>query len=150
MLNNLTFRGAEQSDWDAVATLLAAANLPLDGAEENLPGFLLAYQDGVLAGCAALESYGSHALLRSVAISEAQRGKGLGSMLVRKMLDQARAAGIEDVVLLTTTAADFFPRFGFRVIMRADAPSPVQDSIEFKSACPDSAVVMLLDLSPAG
>jgi amino-acid N-acetyltransferase len=146
---HLVLRAAEQNDWPAIAALLTAANLPLDGAEEHLLGFLLAYQDKALAGCAALERYGSHALLRSVAISEAQRGKDLGSLLVSQILDQARAAGIEDVVLLTTTAADFFPRFGFRVIMRADAPSPVQDSIEFKSACPDSAVVMLLDLSSA-
>ena len=44
--------------------------------------------------------------------------------------------------LLTTTAEQFFPKFGFERIARADVPATVQASVEFTSACPTSATVM--------
>jgi len=50
--------------------------------------------------------------------------------------------------LLTTTAADFFPKFGFEPIARADVPASVQSSIEFTSACPATATVMRKTLAP--
>jgi amino-acid N-acetyltransferase len=57
---------------------------------------------------------------------------------------------VHTITLLTTTAATFFPRFGFRAIARAAAPRAVQDSVEFREACPASASVLLLDLAPVG
>ena len=59
----------------------------------------------------------------------------------------ARRHAIQDVFLLTTTAEGFFPRFGFERIQRSDVPSSVQTSVEFRSACPASAVVMRTRLS---
>ena len=113
--------------------------------------FLLAVRDdGSLAGCAAVERYGSSALLRSVAVAEQERNHGLGQELVRRTLDRLRAEGLEKVVLRTTTAADFFQRFGFCVIQRADAPTAVQESVEFQCACPASATVMQMDLLAQG
>lgn len=57
-----------------------------------------------------------------------------------------RASGLETLVLLTLSAPEYFPRFGFRVIARAAAPAEVQVSEEFRTACPASATVMQLDL----
>ena len=51
------------------------------------------------------------------------------------------------VYLLTTTADGFFPRFGFSRITRDDVPDSVKGSVEFRSACPASAVVMRKVLS---
>ncbi|HVO72301.1 MAG TPA: arsenic resistance N-acetyltransferase ArsN2 [Aggregatilineaceae bacterium] len=141
---NWTFRTAGPDDWTAIAALLTRVDLPLDGAREHLDGFLLAFGGATLAGVAGLERYGATGLLRSVAVAE--RGTGLGKELVRRLLDRASADGLTSVVLLTTTAADYFPRFGFHRIARKEAPSAVQESIEFKSACPDSAIVMELPL----
>lgn len=146
MMSALNFRAATRADWPQIARLLTAAQLPLEGAEDHLGGFLLAFRDGSLAGCAAFERYGTTALLRSVAVAEAERGTGLGQELVRRLLEQAYAEGLNSMVLLTTTAARFFPRFGFRTISRAEAPAAVQASAEFREACPASATVMLLDL----
>jgi hypothetical protein len=39
-----------------------------------------------------------------------------------------------------------FPKFGFRAITRDTALDVVKDSVEFVSACPQSAVVMQFDL----
>jgi amino-acid N-acetyltransferase len=51
----------------------------------------------------------------------------------------AREHHVDAVFLLTTTAEQFFPKFGFERISRADVPASVQASVEFQSACPASA-----------
>lgn len=146
-MNEITFRFATAADWPAIAQVLSAAKLPLDGAEAHVHSFLLALSDTHLLGTAALEKYGTSALLRSVAVTESQRGTGLGHELTRRTLDLAHAAGITQVVLLTTTAARFFRRFGFEVIEREQVPEAMLASAEFKGACPASAVLMGLDLT---
>lgn len=146
-MNTGTFRQASADDWSQIAQLLRDNNLPLDGADRHLASFLLAYDGSILAGCAALERYGEVALLRSVATDKGFRGKGLGQTLVRQVLETARSEGIQTVVLLTTTAAEFFPRFGFDVIQRDEAPEAVKVSAEFRGACPDTAITMRLKLA---
>lgn len=146
---DVTFRPAEIGDWPRVADLLSAADLPLEGAEDHLGDFQLAERDGTLVGCAALERYGRDGLLRSVAVWPEERGAGLGRALVGRVLERAAADGLHTVALLTTTAPDYFPRFGFRAIPRAAVPAAVQASVEFREACPASAVAMRLELVPA-
>lgn len=140
------YRPGVQADLPQISELLTRSDLPIAGVEEQVEDFLLAFRDGSLAGCAAVERYGSAALLRSVAVAEQERNHGLGQELVRRTLDRLRAEGMEKVVLLTTTAAEFFQRFGFCEIERADAPTAVQESVEFQCACPASATVMQMDL----
>jgi amino-acid N-acetyltransferase len=143
-----TFRKATNNDWPQIAALLGAAELPLAGAEAHRAEFLLAFQGTALVGTVMLERYEETALLRSVAVDQHERGNGLGQALVRQALDQAQRAGLKQVVLLTTTAEGFFPRFGFRTILRADVPLAAQASIEFQEACPSSATVMSLLYQP--
>jgi amino-acid N-acetyltransferase len=50
------------------------------------------------------------------------------------------------VFLLTTTAENFFPSFGFQRIERADVPTELEQSPELRGACPASATVMKLTL----
>ncbi|HEX2916031.1 MAG TPA: arsinothricin resistance N-acetyltransferase ArsN1 family A [Chloroflexia bacterium] len=142
----LELRQAESTDWPHIVSLLTEADLPLEGAEEHLADFIVAEKAGQLVGAAALEGYGSTALLRSVVVHFQERGTGLGQRLVYNALEQAKASGFESVVLLTTSAASFFPRFGFKQIRREAAPLEVQSSVEFREACPLSATVMRLDL----
>ena len=54
----------------------------------------------------------------------------------------ARDRGVDTVFLLTTTAERFFPKFGFEPVTRADVPASLKESVEFRSACPQTAVVM--------
>ena len=143
------FRSATAADWPAIAALLTQASLPLAGAEAHLPQFTLALRDGQVAAVAGLEVYGTSALLRSVAVSESDRGTGLGQEIVRRLLDSAATTGVATVVLLTTTAAGFFPRFGFVPVTRDEVPQVLLTSQEFQTACPASATVMRLDLLPS-
>jgi amino-acid N-acetyltransferase len=135
-------RPATPNDWHRLAQLLATSSLPLDGAREHVSDFVVAERDGTLVGCAAVERYGRAGLLRSVAVAESERGNGTGAALVAQCMEAARASGIDTLVLLTTTADGYFPRFGFERIDRDAAPDAVRESAEFRGACPASATVM--------
>jgi amino-acid N-acetyltransferase len=141
---------AQEQDLSAILPLLDRASLPQAGLPEHLATALVARQDDAIVGSAALEHYGNTALLRSVAVDQALRSQGLGHQLTRAALDLARRRGITTVYLLTETAGEFFPRFGFRPVDRSAVDPAVQQSIEFRSACPASAqafVASLIDVA---
>lgn len=138
----MRIREATHLDLDAVESLLTASDLPLDGVKENFSSFVVAEDDGEIAGAIGLEKFGSVALLRSAVVSPAHRGSGIGRRLVEQVLEQASDEGIEELFLLTTTAEHYFPRFGFIPTARSTVPPAVKASAEFQGACPDSAVVM--------
>ena len=118
-------RRATSHDWPKIwQTLLTTADLPLAGAEAHLSDFFLAFRDDDLIGSAGLECYGDTALLRSVAVAVPERGHGLGQALVQQVLAYAASLEVRQVVLLTTTAADFFLRFGFRRSAEPRFPGP--------------------------
>jgi hypothetical protein len=50
------------------------------------------------------------------------------------------------VYLLTETAADWFPRLGYVPMARQGISGPVLRSVEFTTACSETAVVMSRDL----
>lgn len=141
-------RSAHTADFGAVCALLRSADLPLAGVPESLEGFLVAEDSGVVVGVAGLEVHGRDGVLRSVAVAPDQRGRGLGARLTASVLDRAREQRLGNVYLLTTTADAWFPRHGFRRIARDAASPEVAESIEFREACPASAVAMVLELDP--
>ena len=138
----MNIRRARNSDLSAVESLLAASDLPTDGVRANFAGFVVADDNGAIAGAIGLEKYGSVALLRSAVVAPDHRGTGVGRKLVEQLLERAEEAGVDELYLLTTTAEDYFPRFGFTRTTRATVPDAVKASAEFRGACPDTAVVM--------
>jgi len=138
----MKIRRARSSDLSAVESLLAASDLPTDGVRDNFSGFVVADDDGAIAGAIGLEKYGSAALLRSAVVARDHRGTGVGRKLVEQLLERAEEAGVDELYLLTTTAEKYFPRFGFTRTTRAIVPEAVKASAEFRGACPDTAVVM--------
>jgi N-acetylglutamate synthase-like GNAT family acetyltransferase len=141
-------RQATTRDLPDIITLLEESRLPLAGLAELVATTLVAQRNARVVGCAAVEIRGTSGLLRSVAVDGTRRGEGLGHQLTQATLDLARARGVTTVYLLTTTAAAFFPRFGFQEIPRADVDPAVQRSVEFTTACPADAVAMRADLGP--
>jgi amino-acid N-acetyltransferase len=144
-----TLRAARSDDLAAVARLLEASGLPLDGVAEALPDFVVAEANGALVGVAGLEVCCEHALLRSVAVDPAWRSHGVGRALVTRVISDAEARGIDALYLLTTTAERYFPSFGFQRITRDEVPDDVRATAEFQSACPASATVMARALHAA-
>jgi amino-acid N-acetyltransferase len=138
----VNLRAAQESDFDGIASLLESSKLPVDGVQDCIFDFIVAEQDGKLVGSVAVERCGDFGLLRSAAVSESLRGQKLGATLVERALENAKEDGIDDVYLLTTTAEEYFPRFGFTRIARDEAPAELRAHEQFTSLCPDSAVVM--------
>lgn len=139
---NTAIRLAAPGDFAGVVRLLEAADLPTAGLQPSLPDFLVAEDGGRVIGAVGLEVFGDCALLRSAVVDAGRRGSGLGIDLVECLLQRARARGLREIYLLTTTAEHFFPRFGFMRIPRSDVAPAVQASEEFRGACPDSAIAM--------
>jgi amino-acid N-acetyltransferase len=147
---SLEIESARPEELDALLALLTAAGLPTAGFTDCLGRVLVAREGDRVLGCVALELYGEEALLRSLVVAPAARGRGLGERLTAAALDRADASGARRVWLLTTTAERFFPRFGFLAVERDELPAALAASAELRGACPASAVAMGLELDHAG
>lgn len=142
MMDTYDIRPASAEDLGPATTLLTESHLPLDGFAEHIGDALVATRGGRVVGVVELELYGRDALLRSLVVSPSERGARLGERLAAGALRMAGDRGVGDVYLLTETADGFFPRFGFAKSDRESAPPAVRDSVEFRLACPQSAVMM--------
>jgi amino-acid N-acetyltransferase len=152
----LTFciRPARTVDLATVESLLSSNNLPVAGVREAFADFFVAEGDRPnvhplrVVGAIGLERFGRDALLRSAVLADAWRGQGFGRLLVDEAIEHARSIGIAELYLLTTTAERFFTQLGFQTIDRTDVPGSVRASVEFTTACPDTAVAMTRGITP--
>lgn len=145
---NITITGASARDLSEILELLARVQLPPEGVAENINGFLVARDEASrLIATIGLERQGKTALLRSAAVAPDYQGCGIGSRLTKRLLEQATSDGVERVVLLTSTASEFFARrFGFCETSRAAFDEELAGSSEWNLPRCSSAVCMSLDL----
>jgi N-acetylglutamate synthase-like GNAT family acetyltransferase len=139
-------RSASRADLPAISELLTRSKLPLDGVAELLDSFVVAERDRKVVGVAGVERCGDYGLLRSAAVDPRWRGEGLGRALVEHLISTAKSGGVRALYLLTTTAEQYFPSFGFQTTTRDDVPAEIQGTAEFRDVCPSSATVMSLEL----
>lgn len=140
-----TIRTARDSDLSMIDKLLLANGLTTSGVRENLSNFLVAECESV-AGVIGIEFAGHGVMLRSMAISQELRKRGIGSALFSRSLEIARAAGMEDAYLLTNTAEKFVARWGFQKIKRTEIPADLMQSSALNNFCPVSSICMKLKL----
>lgn len=135
---------------ESVGVLLAASALPVADLAAGVPVALFAMRGPQgLAGVVGIEVLGRQGLLRSLAVAESARGRGLGRELVRHLEAWSVHNGLEELCLLTTTAAEFFARLGYERVAREAAPAVVRRSEQFASLCPASAALMRKELPAA-
>jgi amino-acid N-acetyltransferase len=142
-------RRATSDDLDSVEALLGGAGLPLAGVREFIDDFFVADAMNTIVGSAGIETHGDYALLRSAVVSRALQGRGIGKRLVDAVIADAKRRGISALYLLTTTAGEYFPSFGFERVDRSSVPVELEESAEFQGACPASATVMRKVLASA-
>ena len=142
----VVIEAAHVDDLPAILALLQKSGLPQDGLSDHVATTLVAREDHAIVGSAALELYGTVALLRSVAVADQLRGQGLGQQLTKEVLKLSEQHGVTLVYLLTETASGFFPRFGFRPIPRSEVAPAIHSSTEWTTACPETAQAMVADL----
>jgi amino-acid N-acetyltransferase len=140
----------QEADRPAVHALLRSHRLPLEGFDDHHVDALVAKNQNVVIGSAAIEIYGRYGLLRSVAVADGHRGQDVGTQLTRAAIARARELDLSALYLLTETASAFFPRFGFAAVSREQIPVDVKASVEFTTACPASAQAFHLLLKEEG
>jgi N-acetylglutamate synthase-like GNAT family acetyltransferase/SAM-dependent methyltransferase len=136
---------AMKDDLPAVEALLAEEGLPTD-VTPQLASFLAARHRGQVVGCAGMEVCGRDAFFRSLAVSPAYRGTGVGRRLYEALVGSARAKGVARAYLLTTSIAPLAESWGFRGIDRDEVPASILGTAQFQGACCVSAVAMWQDL----
>jgi len=145
----ITIATASPPCLEDVLSILSRAELPHDGVEEHLGGFLVARTGGgEIIGCIGLERHGSLGLLRSVAVLPEYQGQQIGNKLVRELLNRAANDGVTEMTLLTTTAKDYFAKkFGFKEAKRATYEKRLINSPEWNLPRCSSAAFMTLKLN---
>jgi amino-acid N-acetyltransferase len=143
-MKNLSIKPASSKDAESIKGLLQACHLPFeDITAGHLEHFYVIEGEKGLEGNIGIEICGAYGLLRSLAVTESMRGQGLGEALTQHIEDYARDKDLKALYLLTTTAANFFSHLGYEPTERVNAPDPLQETNEFKSICPASAVCMV-------
>jgi len=144
-------RKGAQGDMTAVLALLTDAGLPTaDFTDSPDITMWVLEADGSIRGVIALQRFGREALLRSLTLAASHRRRGHGRDLVARVEDEAAAAGVDRLVLLTESAERFFRRLGYRPVERARVGESLRQSAEFRFLCPASAVCLGKSLRPNG
>lgn len=138
---------AISEDNQEIIELLQNSQLPSEDIDLKKQDFFILEKEGVPVALCAVEIYESDALLRSFAVVDKFRGKGLGFQIYIDVLDYLVKREVKSVFLLTTTAESWFERYGWMKIKREAVPSAIKETSEFKSVCPGTAVCMQLNLN---
>jgi len=143
----MIFRKASRKDLPAINVLLKQVRLPVDGVLEHIDNYVVMCSREEIKGVVGLEVYGTKGLLRSLGVATEIQRKGFGNKLYAAILKEAGRLHLDEIVLLTETAENFFAVRGFEIVNRDVVEKDIQESVEFKSACPSSAICMRKKLS---
>src|SRR5690606_1269594 len=89
----------DTESFEAFRELLRSVNLPCDDLSLDRHLLIGYYEDDRLIGTGALELFGSYALLRSLAVKDALRGRMLGSRITDELIELARENKITHIYL---------------------------------------------------
>ena len=114
---------------------------------EDLRDFGVYEVDGQIAGCCALTIiWADLAEIRSLAVEEEFRGRGIGSKLVEWAVEEARRLGIRRLMALTYEQR-FFEKLAFEQVTKESLPLKVwSDCVRCpkQDGCDEIAVVRVL------
>ena len=113
----------------------------------SLPSWLVATVDGVVVGIGSLvEMSPTLVEVRSLAVLPAYRSYGVGGLIVRELVEQARQRGFPTIFTLTR-AVPFFERLGFAITDKERFPEKVwKDCVvcPLQQCCDETAMVVEL------
>jgi len=93
-----------------------------DEIANTIRSYILAKDGDEIAGFAALHIYSkSLAEIRSLIVGENYRGRGIGSQIIEKLEQEAKALGIKELLALTYQQS-FFEKAGFKEIEKSEIP----------------------------
>lgn len=94
-----------------------------DEVATNIRSYVLAKEDDKLVGYTALHVHSKRlAEIRSLIVDEAYRGQKVGQRMVEFTLNEAKALGVEEDVLVLTYLPQFFLKLNFKEINKEVIP----------------------------
>ncbi len=130
-----------------IRQLLKSCGLPQEDLHrDHFKHFVVYKERGLILGVVGLEIFERIALLRSLAVNERHRNRGIASQMVAKIEEYGRSLQIEKLFLLTTSAEEFFSKKGYKKIDRKFVPQEIQKTREFQDLCPNNSVCLTKDL----
>ncbi|MEK7503712.1 MAG: N-acetyltransferase [Patescibacteria group bacterium] len=114
----------------------------------NIRDFFIAEKENKVIGCCALHVLGKEyrpghkgavlAEVRSLAILKEERGKGIGTQLVKECIREAKEMEIDKLFMLTTPKnVKFFQNSGFKKIGKSNLPQKIWQECINCSRFPD-------------
>ncbi len=93
---------------------------------ERIRDFWVCKRGGEVIGCCALTIVGWQELaeIKSLAVKEKYQGRGIGTHLVKKALEEAKSLGLKKVFVLTYEPK-FFKRLSFKEIDKEKLPHKI-------------------------
>lgn len=142
-------------DFARVRAMLSAAGMMSGGVEWPPACYLFAYLGNEPVGVAGIEPKLDAALIRSLYVADAMRGRGIGAGLFAAARKAAHTRGARSLYLFSTGAGDFFKRFGFVEVPAAQLVSALGGTpqVEYYKARPEELareVAWYLDISRDG
>ncbi len=99
--------------------------IPLTQIYDQLRDFVVARDGDQVMGCGAIHvAWENLGEIRSVAVAEDARKKGIGTRIVTALIDMAHEIEIARILVLTYQP-DFFKRFGFHVVEKETLPHKI-------------------------
>jgi amino-acid N-acetyltransferase len=114
-------------DMQALVTAEVKEGIILNRTEDevatNIRSYVLAKDDGKLVGYTALHIHSRRlAEIRSLIVDESYRGQNVGKRMVKFTLEEAKALGVEEDVLVLTYLPQFFEKLNFNEINKEVIP----------------------------
>lgn len=98
---------------------------PMSELYRHLRDFFVVEIGGTIAACGALEIFTEDlGEVRSLAVADAFKNRGLGSLLVNRIVTEARTIGLRRLMALTY-ASEFFHKLGFKTVSKDTLPEKV-------------------------
>lgn len=143
----MKFINVGKNELDEVIQLLKEADLPVSdiSLSNNLQLYALKNNNNLIAVC-GLEMNNNEALLRSFVVKSNFRSNGIGKNIYNHTIKQAKNNKVNNLVLLTTTAKEWFLNQGWKIIDRNSVSNALASSQEFSTICPQNAICMQLKL----
>lgn len=116
--------------------------------QRQIKEFVVAEVDGKVVGCGSLCQLGDDLVeIRSLGIMEGNKGRGLGSMIVDELIEEARRRGLVKIMALTYEVS-FFLKNNFTIVDKEIFPEKVwTDCVHCpkQNACDEIAVYKVLN-----
>lgn len=98
---------------------------PVNEIYRHLRDFFVVELNSTIVACGALEIFTENlGEVRSLVVDDNVKGKGMGRLLVARIIDETRALGLKRLMALTYVP-EFFHRLGFKTVNKDMLPEKV-------------------------